>query len=109
MTQIRFDGMRMTAKGHAGSGPFGSDVVCAGMSTLFVTVAEVILEMRDDGKLQRDPEVQLCPGDVILGMEPTTAGMDKAQNLWDFLLTGCQMIADSYPQYVVITEAEADE
>lgn len=109
MTEITFDGLRMRAKGHAGFAKYGEDVVCAGLSTLFVTVEEIIIEMRDEGLLAEEPEVQLCSGDVVLAMEPREKGRYKAETLWEFLRTGVKLLAERYPQYVVITSADADE
>lgn len=108
MTQITFDGYRMTAKGHAGAGPWGSDVVCAGLSTLFTTAAEMLLEMRETDAVA-DMDVQLCQGDVVLSMAPTESGRERADAVWDFLHTGCLLLAESYPQNVVITAAGAAE
>ena len=109
MTQITFAGMAMTAKGHAGWGQYGQDVVCAGMSTLFAAVAECMIAMEADGMLEGHADILLQPGNVRLVMQPKARGREKAEAIWEVLTTGCQMLANSYPQNIVMTAAEAAE
>lgn len=104
MTRIVFDGLTMQAVGHAGYAAMGQDVVCAGMSTLFVTTAEMILAMDEDG-LVADKVIRLDPGNVCMGLMPTEAGRDKAEWLFQTLETGCRILAESYPEYVSIETA----
>lgn len=104
MTRIVFDGLTMQAVGHAGYGAFGQDVVCAGMSTLFVTAAEMILDM-EEGGLVADKVLRLEPGNVCMGVRPAEAGREKAEWLFRTLETGCRILAESYPDNVCIETA----
>lgn len=109
MVSIRFEGMSMEAKGHAGYAPMGADVVCAGMSTLFMTAAEMIRDMERRGMLAKKPMIRLEPGNVALTMEPWEDTQERAQAIWDYLETGCAIMAESYPPNVCIFVAEAAE
>lgn len=106
MIEVKISRYRVEAKGHAGFADFGQDIVCAGMSTIFATTAEMMLRMQRDCETRGDlATVQLERGNVLLEFEPMPEARDKADWLWQFLEAGCRLIAESYPQYVVITEA----
>lgn len=109
MTLIVFEGNRMTAQGHAGAGTKGNDLVCAGLSTLFYAAGEMILEMEAAGKLREAPEVHLQPGNVALSAVPTEEAKERFRGAWEMLVDGCQLLAQTYPENIVMTVAGATE
>lgn len=54
MVKIRYDpqAYRLTARGHAGSGDPGQDLVCAGVSALVLALREMLLRMEKKGQVQ---------------------------------------------------------
>lgn len=49
MIKIKISEDRITATGHAGAGPRGRDLVCAGVSVLLMTLAEYLAEVGAEG------------------------------------------------------------
>jgi len=71
MIDVYVDLERVTVTGHAGAGPPGHDIVCAGVSALFLTLAEAAQALTEDkiecdissGKAEiryKDPSEKLC-------------------------------------------------
>lgn len=106
MTRITFDGFRMEAQGHAGYAPIGHDLVCAAISILMTTTAEMILRMKKQGYLETEPELRLAPGNVLLDMKPKPWYEDTAEIIMDFARAGCELLQESYPEYVCIYSAK---
>lgn len=108
MIEIRLGQRSVTARGHAGYRPYGQDIVCAGVSALLATAAEMLLRLEAAGEIRLPEPVQLEPGDVRLTFE-TTGDSTKANMLWETLEAGLRLMEASYGQYVVITSGEPDE
>lgn len=85
---------RITVKGHANYAEPGSDIVCAGVSTLVQTL-EASLERLTDGTCTVSARE---PGDfrLIFGDEQTL----EEQVLLDAFMIGIKGIAAAYPCYV---------
>lgn len=107
MIEIRLGPQSVTARGHAGYGAYGQDIVCAGVSTLLATAAEMLLRLEAAGEVRLEP-VRLEPGDVRMSFE-TTGDSTKANMLWETLEAGLRLMEARYGQYVVITSGEPDE
>lgn len=108
MIEIRLGPRSVTASGHAGYRPYGQDIVCAGVSALLATAAEMLLRLEAAGEVRLPEPVQLEPGDVRMAFE-TTGDSAKANMLWETLETGLRLMEARYGQYVVITSGEPDE
>lgn len=83
--------------GHAGYSEYGKDIVCAGVSTLFLTLAEWLMEKDKALEYRGDS------GNAII-----VAKTDKGKILEpvETILTGYRMLAEEYKDYVVIEERE---
>ena len=108
MIEIHFDGLKVTASGHAGFAPRGQDIVCAGVSTLLAAAAETAARMNRDGLLE-ECTVRLEPGNAEIAMEPTPEGRAKAEVVMEMLRAGAALLEDEYGQYVVMTRAQPEE
>lgn len=90
---------RVTAKGHAGAGAYGQDIVCAAVSCLMQTLAAKVDEagesrMLNSGSVKYTEggmEVEACPKKV---MEETVAAW------YSFVQEGLDALAMSYPDHV---------
>lgn len=107
MIEIHFNGLKVTASGHAGFAPRGQDIVCAGVSILLAAAAETAARMRRDGLLE-ECTVRLEPGDAEIAMKPTPEGSAKAEAVMEMLRAGAELLEDGYGQYVVIYRADTD-
>lgn len=86
-------GGELTARGHAGSGEYGQDAVCAGVSALLVTLAR-----RLEGRA--GCRAELRPGRArIVFLRRGKAAQDV-----DFTLCGLRWIAAENPEYAKLTE-----
>lgn len=85
--------------GHAGYAPHGQDIVCAGVSTLVQTLVQSIDELTNDAI-----EYYMVAGKVIITHGNLSA---TAQSLVDSFFVGVQMIADTYPDHVVLNGHKA--
>lgn len=104
MIELHFDGLKVTACGHAGFAPRGQDIVCAGVSTLLAAAAETAARMRRCGLLE-ECTVRLEPGDAEIAMKPTPEGKAKAEAVMEMLRAGAELLEEMYGQYVVMTRA----
>ncbi|WP_062047941.1 ribosomal-processing cysteine protease Prp [Bacillus sp. JCM 19034] len=92
-----------TMSGHADSGPYGQDLVCAGASAIsigtlnaIVTLCNVELdvESKEDGGFLR-----CC---IPSGLDETT--FEKVQLLLEGMLVSLQSIAEEYSAFIEINE-----
>lgn len=91
MIEIHVYNCRLEVKGHAGAGPCGEDLVCAGVSTLVYTLAESLQGM--DGFF-----CHLEPGDAVLSCRPS----GRAMAAFRFAKTGLRLLAESFPENISI-------
>ena len=84
MIRAVFAGDRVTLSGHAGFGPKGSDLVCAGVSVLVETTAALL------------SPAHVCLGDgfAVLQLEGKGA----------FLKTGLELLERDFPECVEVRE-----
>jgi uncharacterized protein YsxB (DUF464 family) len=83
------------AKGHAGAGPKGFDIVCAAVSVLSRTLVRVLHGKGGIEFTSKAPEKGLFE----LTMNYTDEGKEFLRTAGFFLLEGLQSIADEYPMH----------
>lgn len=82
----------ITVAGHAGYATTGSDIVCAGISTLFQTMIKSILDLTRDRI-----SYSITPGASNMSYGNLS---EKSKTLVDSFFIGISMIAGEYPDYV---------
>ncbi|SEP93434.1 ribosomal-processing cysteine protease Prp [Piscibacillus halophilus] len=89
--------------GHANSGPYGHDLVCAAVSAVSFGTANSIMEL-----CQIEPEIeQGAEGGYLKLLLPNRMSdeqRDKAQTLLQGMLVTFQTIEKDYHQYITIIE-----
>ena len=90
--------LELEIKGHAGQNEKGKDIVCSAISTLFYTLAKSISDSKN--MLTKNPVIKYKDGNGYLRCKPKEeyAG-NIARSYWT-ILTGFEMIADEYSDYV---------
>ena len=83
----------LTIRGHSGYAAPGSDIVCAAVSTLFLTLVNSIDEYTNDLITARTQ-----PGDGAVIWRGNCS--EKARLLLNGCLLGLQNLAEEYPDYV---------
>ena len=94
MIEIRRGKRGIYISGHAGYAEHGSDIVCAGVSTLAQTLIASV-EMLTNEKIQ----YAISPGTVDIEYGDLS---EQAQLLIDSFFIGAEMIAATYPENVRI-------
>ena len=82
-------------RGHAGAGPPGQDIVCAGISTLVQTLIRSIESLTDD-----TITYSISPGMVDIDFEELT---EVSRTLVDSFFIGMSAIAQAFPENLRIT------
>ena len=92
--------MILTVKGHAGQAEIGKDLVCASVSILIYTMAQVMDTMHRGGKLKKKPTIRLDAGDAVVVCKPNKAYYKEAFHAFSVVQEGYVLLARDYPQYV---------
>ena len=111
MTSVKFrqeNGvLSMEVRGHTGFAELGRDPVCAGVSTMAMTVAQCAQDMGQAGKLQKAAHVVVRSGRVLATVKPKEEYLPEALHLYQVGLTGMQLLAEVYPESVVLEVFDA--
>ena len=98
--------LQLTVEGHAESGPYGKDLVCAAVSALTLTLWENLrlLEQADklEGKL-----LDLDSGRACLSCNPKAPFRQEAEGVFQTVTRGIQCLSRIYPGYIHFTTKES--
>ena len=86
-------------KGHANTAPKGEDIVCAGVSALFYTLYEV-LEQNRQMLEKKSLKSIMIDGEGTIYCTPKKEYEGNVQMMYLTVLTGLNLMAESYPQYI---------
>ena len=92
-------GYEVKAKGHAGAGKYGQDIVCAAVSVLLQTLANEVTEAARAGLLAVGV-VAHGDGWMKVEMTPTDQTQDMADAWVELVQDGIDALAESYPENV---------
>ena len=85
----------LVIRGHSGYSAQGTDIVCAAVSTLFLTLANSISEYTNDLVT-----VRAEPGNSAVIWRGKCS--EKARLLLESFILGMRDVAEQYPDYVII-------
>lgn len=93
---------KFALSGHAEAAEYGEDIVCAAVSVL---VTNAINSSEHLLGVHIADEADVAPGDVKCEV-PALQGQldDKLQLLFEAMVYGIQQVADSYPDFVRISQ-----
>jgi len=104
------DGSRnLQMQGHAGAAPKGQDLVCAGASTLALTLGRAAALMEEEEMLARPAQVKLEAGDTAISVLPREDWVAVVDIVFWTILLGLSRLAQAYPQYVHLKGGERNE
>jgi uncharacterized protein YsxB (DUF464 family) len=100
MINIEFNpkALQLDIKGHAGQEEKGKDIVCSAISILFYTLAQNLHESVE--MLQEAPTVTDKDGEGYLRCKPKEEYQGNIALMYKTILTGMQIVADEYPEFV---------
>ena len=98
MTRVSYDraGLRMRIQGHANSGEYGRDIVCAAESILMLTLERQLQEL--DG-LER-LSVLKGPGRADMSCCSLREKILRRRDIIESIFLGYQILESMYPEFV---------
>ena len=85
--------------GHACSAEAGKDLVCAGASTLAVTLATNVRFMAEMGYV-RGPSIELESGEAVIQCSPVPKFRRSVEQVYNSVCVGFEALAAQYPEYI---------
>jgi uncharacterized protein YsxB (DUF464 family) len=106
--EFRTDGksISFSAKGHAGAGQKGYDLVCASASMLAYTLAGVLRKMYEESSLHEKADMLLEEGNSLIKARPVEGRYNECLHAFFVIQTGYELLARSYPKYVRLIKFE---
>ena len=105
MTKVFFreyyDKALITVEGHSGFAQRGSDIVCAGVSTLICNFINCVRDEEAHERIKLHKEV-IREGYVHLEIETFDFSKQRIEGIIDCFMKGLCMLSEEYPQYVSI-------
>lgn len=105
MIQITYrpDKKEVKIKGHANYDEKGKDIICAGVSVLFFTLCNALLKA-PDAWFKKKPEMAdslaSATGVSYVKCTPAKGYEDYVTMAYETVLTGVELMASTYPEYV---------
>ena len=96
-------GVRLSAEGHSGYAPEGSDIVCAGVSSLMQT-----LDIGLKDVLRVSPRTSVDERRGHMSVEISRAD-DRTDILFQTIFAGLKAMEESYPSYLKVLEVEDND
>ena len=90
---------RVTVEGHAGAGPEGHDLVCAGVSALALTLAGNVSYMEAQEAV-RNVIVKLVEGNAEIECSPYRRYKDSVERIFRAICVGFELLATKYPDNI---------
>lgn len=105
MIEIHFkkneDEISLCSKGHAGFAEYGQDIVCAGVSALFLAAVDTLEKMLS-GADERRLIVDIERGRGVIRLKAAAGFSQKEETVFLTVVNGVELIAKKYPDYVRI-------
>ena len=90
---------RVTVEGHAGAGPEGHDLVCAGVSALALTLAGNVSYMEAQEAV-RNVILKLDEGNAEIQCSPYRRYRDSVEQVFRSICVGFELLATKYPDNI---------
>ncbi len=105
MTKVCFreyyDNLLITVEGHSNSSCVGTDIVCAGISTLVYTFINAILDEEASGNVKLIRKF-MGDGAVCFEIRRFSFSKERIDGIVSTVMTGFYMLEENYPDYVRI-------
>lgn len=91
---------RVVVDGHANSGEYGKDLVCAAASALALTLAENVRILEKNGQVRNTVTV-LKDGRAEIACEPYRRCKSVTTLILDSVCAGYDVLSREYPDYIL--------
>ena len=107
MIQITYNRRRhrLTAKGHAGSGRKGHDLVCASVSALVLTLAANVASLATADNVRRHV-LRVQEGDAWISCVPAPKMQAVVTLIFDTVCSGFELLETLYPENICYAVVE---
>ena len=95
------DNLLVIIEGHSGYGDRGTDIVCAGISTLVYAFINTILDEEASDRVRLVRKV-IRDGYVCVEIMKFDFSRDRIDGIVDMFNTGLYMLSESYPDSLMI-------
>ena len=102
MIKIIYEPYEVLLEGHANSAPKGKDLVCAGVSVLTTSLAEILNENKDEWL--EYCSVSLGEGKSAIKVTPKPNREKEVRAAFETILRGYMLIASSFPSCVKLNK-----
>ena len=101
MTTVHMNGCSVSLHGHAEAkrNEQDHDLVCAAVSALTCTLAELVRRAYSAGALTEEPQVEVRPGSVCISCFPVD-GETTLPAAFSFFRCGVEMLEETYPENI---------
>lgn len=96
--------LTLRLNGHAGYAEKGQDIVCAAASILVYTVAQMMVDLREQGRLIEEPLIRLDEGNAVIRVKPNVWGQADANHTFLMAQTGFELLESNYPVNLYLTK-----
>ena len=93
---------KLSAEGHAGSAPYGQDLVCAGFSTLIFTLSDNCQRLCEIGAAESCIRV-IESGYSLIYVTPAEECKALVGAIMDAICIGFAYLAESFPEFIFFT------
>ena len=90
---------RVSVSGHANSGEFGRDLVCAACTAIAVTLGENVAAMKQSGHV-RTGTVSYEHGAALVCCAPASRYNNIVTVIFDAICMGFDRLSKEYPDYI---------
>ena len=90
---------RLKVVGHAYSAEAGKDLVCAGASTLVVTLATNVRFIVEMG-YAKSPIIEMESGEALIQCSPVPKYRRSVEQIYNSVCVGFEALAKLYPEYI---------
>lgn len=107
MTRIRMDWrtLELTAEGHAGGGPKGQDIVCAGISALIMALVNQ-LNAEKQNRLEWTESAE--EGRIRIITDPPDNIRPRVKHYYQVIMTGLKAWEQAFPENIRTEEVNRD-
>ena len=101
---MNWEDMTLVASGHAGGGPKGQDIICAGVSALTQALLFTIQDAEKRGRCALEWSIDEDSGELKIKVRPYSGYYVEIRAYFRVIMTGLKHIAKVYPENIKIGE-----
>lgn len=90
----------LSVVGHAGSGEYGKDIICASCSMLCYMLGQAVMNMHAEGKLKKKPRVEIKEGKAKIVAKAKEDFEFELSHAFYMACVGFSLLDANYPEFV---------